>query len=894
MKKRNGWVVVLLLVVAVAASVVRVVVAAPRQIDGLAAVAAADAGNTWAAVYEDSKIRFYLMDKNGVRQDSFSVPRKSGESIAQIAHMTADAQGSLYFLKNYSDTVDGAFIERQELTVYTPGLLPFGRTKTIRLDSEDDAEAIRYLHIHVSTSVVLTGVNADGGKLARKAYDLESLKDEGGMTVKALRTYPADTAEGVYKAVAVGTDAAYIAKTGRVFFSAEGALSPVRIFPDAGAQLSSYASFICASAPGQVIVGEQKSGNVLRLYTQDGKVEYILEGSRSLGTLTYTGKDILEMAFSPTDEASWVAVAGSRTGASELIVSDQGDITLITKIGSGIATTILAVLGNAALYSLLFLAVFAVAYGVYSIVTRSWLVVVKLIVVSIPVLILALTLFGIYSYSTYWSSLRSTYETKASDQGNLLRALFSSASFDKITAPELYGSVEYDYLYAQMGTRDIYTSSAYFVDGKLYTGVDANLPCLYPFDVRHSADARALYRAAAMSGAQQSGVITDRLGERIVCVTPVGSSSGNTVFLLETGIFQAEIDKQTGGFLRNYLIISICCLISACALLLIAFLRILKPLGGIIEGLDQFSQGNRTVRLESATNDELSDIARVFNKMAKDIDVQIYNLKMMGDTYYRFVPEQVFHLLGKENLADVQLGNAVEGKYCVLVANLYPRQGRMDFEGMQELTNNFFAIIHKASGEHGATLLSDSAGLRDLRLICPDGDAAVGAAMEAIARIDEYNAKCSIAQRLDVSFFLHYTRMGFGICGDGERYVPALISAELDDTLARCEDFRRLSSRLIVTGAAYAVLDAGKYFHRFIGFATDDEEQENGLYDFYDSGSPTAIRLLNETLSAFDKAMMLYLQKRYYDAKNMFAIVLRENQYDNVARHYVFQCEKKL
>jgi HAMP domain-containing protein len=641
-------------------------------------------------------------------------------------------------------------------------------------------------------------------------------------------------------------------------------------------------------------VGEQKSGNVLRLYTGDGETEYILEGSRALGTTSYTGKDILEMAFAPADEASWVAVAGTRTGASELIVSDQGDVSLITKINSGLFSTILGVLGNALLYAVILLAAYGVVFGVYHAVTRSRMIVVKLIVVSIPVLILALTLFGVYSYSTYWSSLRSTYETKASDQGNLLRALFSSASFDKITAPGLYGSVEYNYLRAQMGTRDVYTSSAYFVDGKLYTGVDSELPALYSFDVRHSADARALYRAAAMSGTQQSGVITDRLGERIICVTPVGSSSGNTVFLLETGIFQAEIDRQTGGFLRNYLIISICCLISACALLLIAFLRILRPLGDIIEGLDQFSQGNRTVRLENATNDELSDIARVFNKMAKDIDVQIYNLKMMGDTYYRFVPQQVFRLLGKENLADVELGNAVEGKYCVLVANLYPRQGRMDFDGMREITNNFFAIIHKASGEHGATLLSDSAGLRDLRLICPDGDAAVGAAMEAIARIDEYNAKCPISQRLDVSFFLHYTPMGFGICGDGERYVPALISAELDDTLARCEPFRRLSSRLIVTGAAYEVLDAGKYFHRFIGYASDDEEQQNGLYDFYDSGSPTAIRLLNDTLSAFNKAMILYLQKRYYDAKNMFAVVLRENQYDNVTRHYIFQCEKKL
>ena len=52
--------------------------------------------------------------------------------------------------------------------------------------------------------------------------------------------------------------------------------------------------------------------------------------------------------------------------------------------------------------------------------------------------------------------------------------------------------------------------------------------------------------------------------------------------------------------------------------------------------------------------------------------------------------------------------------------------------------------------------------------------------------------------------------------------------------------------------------------------------------------------MIGETKSTFDKAMELYLQKRYYDAKNLFALVLRQNQYDNVSRYYIFQCEKKL
>ncbi|MDR2908800.1 MAG: HAMP domain-containing protein [Oscillospiraceae bacterium] len=898
------WAIVLLFAVALSVSAYRAKATAPPVIEGLAAVSAAQ-GGTWVAIPQKDDIAVMLVDEKGVREKSFSTPLKSGGDIAQAVYMTADAEGSVYLLKHFTDAESGREVERQELVVYTPRLLPFGRVKTIRLGGRDDpgnegaegeTEAVRYLHVQASTSVILTGISADGGLITRETYDIEDLRS-GDATIKSRRDYHGNYSEKVYKAVPAGTDVAVLSMTGRLFRAAEDSPQPSPVYPSEEAERSSYISFLRESAPGQVIAGEQKTGNILRLSLSDGGYSFLLEGDQPLGTLPYLARDILDISFCPENEASWVApVQNPSTGADELIVCSEGEYSLITRVGKGFAATFFGVIWQGILTFAALLAVAVLLLSLYRVVVGSRMLLVKLTAVSAPLLLLALTLFGTYSYFTYRSSLQGTYETKASDQGNLLRALFGSETFDSITAPGLYGSVEYEYLRAQMETRDVYTSSAYFVDGKLYTGVDGALPCLYPFGIRHSAGAWELYRAAALTGKQQTGVIADRLGERMVSITPVGSSSGNTVFLLETGIFFEEINRQTGGYLRSYLLISALCILSACALLLTSFFRILSPLRGIIEGLEQFARGNRTVRLgiESHTNDELADIARVFNKMARDIDTQIYNLKAMGETYYRFVPRQIFKLLNKDNLADVCLGNAVEGKYYVLVANLYPRQCYTDFESASERLNRFFAIVHQAAGENGATLLSDSAGLRDLRLICPDGDAATRAAMEAIARIDGYNAKSPLQQRLDVSFFLHYTQVGFGVCGDGERYVPAMISPGLDEMLEISDEFRRLSSRLIVTQNAYNTLDSGSYFHRFIGTVTADGETSTGLYDFYDSSSPGAIRTLNETLGAFNKAMELYRQNRFYDAKNMFAIVLRENQYDNVARHYIFRCEKKL
>lgn len=37
------------------------------------------------------------------------------------------------------------------------------------------------------------------------------------------------------------------------------------------------------------------------------------------------------------------------------------------------------------------------------------------------------------------------------------------------------------------------------------------------------------------------GTIHDQLGERMVCITPVGGLSGETVYLLETGVYAATL-----------------------------------------------------------------------------------------------------------------------------------------------------------------------------------------------------------------------------------------------------------------------------------------------------------------------------------------------------------------
>ena len=61
--------------------------------------------------------------------------------------------------------------------------------------------------------------------------------------------------------------------------------------------------------------------------------------------------------------------------------------------------------------------------------------------------------------------------------------------------------------------------------------------------------------------------------------------------------------------------------------------------------------------------------------------------------------------------------------------------------------------------------------------------------------------------------------------------------------------------------------------------------------DMYDEKGADEVRVMKQSQHAFDKAMELYEKGFYYEAKNLYARVLRENPGDMAAKYYIFRCE---
>ncbi len=862
----------------------------PAGIENIADIEAMSDGSTVVASYNESTLSIDVLLPTGSVSslDSFHRTQKNG--VVSVVDLASDESGYVYVLINYLDAYTGE-ISAQGLLIYDTGKSFHTQVKSLLFENQPDLE-YRWIEIS-SASLSMLSVNDAGTLLTRELFDLTSLL-QGTLYSKGSKSYLLQADEGIFEVEPIGTSVAYMSMSGKIFLATDTQTQAVELYPARVLEELMYPAFISAISDTVLFMGEQESGDLLLLNIETGETTVYKSGSEPFsGLSSYAPEDVLAMSVYDPDNYSAV-LKNDNTGYYDILVANSGDIYILTSLQGSAWLRFARTLGVAVL-----LLVGCFVLGLLWNLARQKIsasrsIRTKLILATLPVLVLAIGLLGYFTYLNYAQSIQESFYKQIQDEGNVLMALFGTESFEEIEFPYDYPDEAYQYLSQQMQTRDLYTRTGYYENGTLYIGVDSGNPCFYTMDTLMDTNLLALYEKAALTGQAQTGIISDANGQRLTCVTPVGALDSTTVYLLETGVSVANVTRYTSAYLANFALIAGAFILIVGVLMVMLIVNVLQPLHQMKDGLEAFAKGDRTVRLNTETGDEFSDISRVFNKLVGDIDMQLFDLKRISEVYYRFIPQQMLRLLDAHRLGNITLGSSVEGEYVILLAQLHVG-GIQTTDSMSELTSTFFNILQEVCAtSETATLVSDSANLRRICVLCPAGsEDAVNIALAAIARMDATNANLPIQMQMEVAFVVDKAEVYYGICGDETRFMPALISPKMDWLAYSAPLFEQLASRLIVTELACAELDLSHFYSRYIG-AFQWGKASYGLYDFYDSTSPEQTRLIHTNLATFNKAMELYQQARYYDAKNLFAMVLRENRFDNVARYYLFEAEKHL
>lgn len=854
-------------------------------LDSFLAFCTAPDGTSIVSWCEDEQTVVAKISESGKIEKKYSFQTEKDEYLYLIQGIAA-GEDYVYLLRNRADKYNGKILG-QELVVLDYNNALFAKEKkSFELEKEEN---FQYGWIHATAdSVTLIGNNLYETSATRQTYEFGTVL-ENTLSLKNTRTYPLKDGEGIYKAIANSTNLVYISDSGKVYCASEEQVWEV--YPARKLNVLMYPSYISYAESGYIYLGEHETGDIIKLNLNDGKEEVVWNGhSPFFGTGLYTPKDVVEMSMSSLNNFTALVRNVQSDGFQFLNVRD-GVAHVITQFQQSTLEMVRIFLLSWMTFSLIGMGIYLLLYIFASSIRGGHTIMERLISATVPMLVATMVLFGMVSYSYYGEAIDDNFKKQTVDEGNMLAALFGQESFNEIEYPYDYTGEAYHYLSQQMKTRDLYTRAVYYENGSLYVGVDQNNPCFYPFDIMMNIPAEKLYEKAALTGETVTGMVQDRYGERFVCITPIGGLSGHTIYLLETGVYTANIDAYTANYIKDFAVMSIAFLIIVAVVLMILFYRILFPIGEIKREMQKFADGDRSVRIRSTSEDELTGITQVFNKMADDIDVQILNLKRMSETYYRFVPPSIIELLGKDNLGSLTLGSNVKGEYAMLNVRL-TLQESLTLEQNEIMMNRFFNTVNRFAQQNGIISIVDDANLQSMIMICQQGaEAAVTTALTILARIDADNQKYPLSEQLKVQFVMDITEVYFGLCGDEERYIPVVLAPKFEKLLENTYFLKSMGSRILLTDHAYqAVENIDAYANRYVG-RIKNASVDVGMYDIYDDRNAEQLRVMKNTQHAFDKAMKLYEKGFYYEAKNLYAMVLRENSQDMAAKYYVFRCE---
>lgn len=285
-------------------------------------------------------------------------------------------------------------------------------------------------------------------------------------------------------------------------------------------------------------------------------------------------------------------------------------------------------------------------------------------------------------------------------------------------------------------------------------------------------------------------------------------------------------------------------------------------------------------------SNEIRALRGSLTQLMSDNHRENYMKYRMLQAYYRFAPKQIEKLLDKPSILDVEESDHVQMNGILAFVRVSISGSLEKEEALTRLNENYEVILGAKNAGEGV-FLSGNSDLSALNFLFP------GKAQGALAfGIDAVMRREDVRTKGQTFVLLHHTRLIYGVAGDERQASTYVLSQEMRVLEHYTDKLRGMGVRMAVTDSVYELL-TGDIPVRYIGFI------EKGsycfkLYEILDAYPAKERQHRLDTKQKFQEAMNLFYQDDFYLARNLFTEVLKENPTDEVAKWYLFLCEKCL
>jgi len=288
----------------------------------------------------------------------------------------------------------------------------------------------------------------------------------------------------------------------------------------------------------------------------------------------------------------------------------------------------------------------------------------------------------------------------------------------------------------------------------------------------------------------------------------------------------------------------------------------------------------------------VSDITQL-KQAQRDLEVSKEKLEIQNKAYSRFVPREFLSFLGKETIADVQLGDQVQQEMTVLFSDI--RSFTQLSEKMTPAENFRFINAYLSKME---PVVKAYKGFIDkyigdsVMALFPNGaDDAVCGAIAMLQTLEKFNEERigRGEEPIAIGIGIHTGVLMLGTIG-GENRMDGTVISDAVNLASRVENLTKIyGASLLITEHTYnKLIDVNEYSIRLIDkVKVKGKTQPVIVFEVLDGETIKMRDAKLATLGIFAEAFVAYQRRNFDLAEQLFTKCLEHNPKDQAARIYL-------
>lgn len=308
------------------------------------------------------------------------------------------------------------------------------------------------------------------------------------------------------------------------------------------------------------------------------------------------------------------------------------------------------------------------------------------------------------------------------------------------------------------------------------------------------------------------------------------------------------------------------------------------------DALEKLGEGEEVIDIpEDSIGYDIKRMWAGINEIEKNLKRASHEKFMTYEAYFRFAPKKIEKILGKDIITEVGIGDTK--RLNGTVALVRSAAGSIEDSKSLKAKNKLLGLIERFSEASGGIFVSAESDISIMKILFLDNSKesirfGTDLAREALA---DYSLPSP-------TIILHYASFVYCVAGTDNQALTFLTQRDMSVLSDYAEWLGSLGVSMVVTEDVRE-REMGSWDFRYIGFIIPDQNDTGRRINFYevlDAEDGEARRGKKKTSDAFGEALKMFYEKDFYFARNAFTDIIREVPEDEIAKWYLFECERLL